>query len=37
MEKTAYRLLIEQRRKELLMFWAPYAITTAIALAALLD
>lgn len=27
---------IEQRRKELLMFWVPYAITTAIAVAALL-
>ena len=28
---------IEQRRKDLLMFWVPYAITTAIAVAALLD
>ena len=28
---------IEQRRKELLMFWVPYAITTAVAVAALLD
>lgn len=28
---------IEQRRKDLLMFWVPYAITTAIAIAALLD
>lgn len=28
---------IEQRRKDLLMFWVPYAITTAIAVAALID
>lgn len=27
---------IEKRRKELLMFWIPYAITTAIAIAALI-